>query len=133
MGTQIDIYSLIGIALVCIPCTAWYGILRAHYLTLKAGSLRVQVLTARIALFLPTYALLLWLSLTFPSLFGVLEAPIAIAEGRLQYTVMYTHISHHLLTIHIYNRLILLWILCYDYCKLRRTRYVSQDHEISRP
>lgn len=81
MGTQIDIYSLIGIALVCIPCTAWYGILRAHYLTLKAGSLRVQVLTARIALFLPTYALLLWLSLTFPSLFGVLEAPIAIAEG----------------------------------------------------
>ena len=83
MTTQIDIYSLIGISLVCIPLIAWIGILRAHYLTLKVGTLRVQVLTTRIALFLPTYACLLWLSLTFPSMFGIIEAPIAIAEGTV--------------------------------------------------
>jgi hypothetical protein len=40
------------------------------------------VLIVRNALFLPTYASLLWLSLVLPPLFPILEGPIAIAEGE---------------------------------------------------
>lgn len=71
----------IALGLALIPCLAWFGILRAHYLTLRIGTQRVQTLITRIALFLPTYAMLLWISFVVPNLFGIMEAPIAIAEG----------------------------------------------------
>jgi hypothetical protein len=79
---MVDAVDWIALALAAIPCLAWIGILRAHYLTLRIGTQRVQVLTTRIALFLPTYAILLWISFVVPNLFGIMEAPIAIAEGH---------------------------------------------------
>jgi hypothetical protein len=79
---MIDSVDWIALALAAIPCLAWFGILRAHYLTLRIGTQRVQTLTTRIALFLPTYALLLWFSFVIPNLFAIMEAPIAIAEGH---------------------------------------------------
>jgi hypothetical protein len=78
---MIDSVDWIAFALATIPCFAWIGILRAHFLTLRIGTQRVQILTTRIALFLPTYALLLWISFVVPNLFAIMEAPIAIAEG----------------------------------------------------
>jgi hypothetical protein len=77
-----DIYAAIGLGLVCVPVTAWLGILFNHHKTLKVGTERVQVLIVRNSLFLPAYAILLWLSLVFPVLYPILEGPIAIAEGE---------------------------------------------------
>lgn len=76
-----DIYAAIGLGLVCVPFTAWLGILNNHHKTLKVGTERVQVLIVRNSLFLPTYATLLWLSLVLPPLYPIIEGPIAIAEG----------------------------------------------------
>ena len=98
-----DIYAGIGLALMVVPFVAWFGIFYNHHKTLKVsgawriianplrciilstvqvGTERVQVLVVRNALFLPTYATLLWLSLVLPPLFPILEGPIAIAEGH---------------------------------------------------
>ena len=77
----IDIYAIIGIFLMMVPIMAWIMILRTQYSTLKQGTLRVQILSTRTALFLPTYAIVIWLSLVFPSLYMLLEVPISVAEG----------------------------------------------------
>lgn len=78
----IDIYAIIGIFLMMVPIMAWIMILRTQYSTLKQGTLRVQILSTRTALFLPTYAIVIWLSLVFPSLYMLLEVPISVAEGK---------------------------------------------------
>lgn len=77
-----DIYAIIGLCLVGVPVTAWLGIMLNHYKTLRVGTERVQVLIVRNSLFLPTYAILIWLSLVLPALFNIMEGPIAIAEGE---------------------------------------------------
>lgn len=76
-----DVYAGVGLVLVFVPVLAWLGILRSHHQSLTVGTERVQVLIVRTSLFLPTYAILLWLSLVLPPLYPILEGPIAVAEG----------------------------------------------------
>ena len=71
-----------------VPVMSWIMILRTQFQTLKQGTLRVQILSTRTALFLPAYAAVIWLSLVFPSLYMLLEVPISIAEGAVLIFVM---------------------------------------------
>jgi hypothetical protein len=68
--------------------------MRKHFLNLKNCTLRVQTLITRTALFLPAYAVLLWISLAIPAIFGIMEGPISICEGLSFYGFFATIVAN---------------------------------------
>lgn len=92
--SRLDIFALIGLLLLAIPIGCWIAILRKHFLKLKNCTLRVQTLITRTALFLPAYAILLWISLAVPAIFGIMEGPISICEGLSFYGFFATIVSN---------------------------------------
>lgn len=86
MAAYIDIYALIGLFLMLFPFVAWYFVAAAQHKTLKNGVYRVQVLSTRCALMLPSYAVLIFIAVCKPKIIEIMEVPIAIAEGFSFYT-----------------------------------------------
>lgn len=81
-----DVYALAGFFLMLFPVVSWYFIAQSQHDDLRQGTLRVQILSTRTALCLPTYAFLIWVSLLAPELAPIMEVPIAIAEGFTLYS-----------------------------------------------
>jgi hypothetical protein len=88
MVRYIDTFSTIGLVLALFPIAAWIAVSRAQHNGLKDGLLRLQVLSARTALMLPSYAILIWITLFEPRSSYIMAFPIAIAEGET-----YLHIN----------------------------------------
>jgi hypothetical protein len=73
--------GVIGFFLLAGPFYAYYKLIVATHANLYRKTLRISVLAARSALFLPVYSTIMWLSLVAPSLYLPLQIPISIAEG----------------------------------------------------
>ena len=75
------ILAVIGTVLLFGPLLAYYRILTDSYKNAQLSTLASQINASRTALFLPTYAVIMFLSLVIPVLFLPLQIPISIAEG----------------------------------------------------
>lgn len=73
--------NIIGTVLLTIPFISYGIIVNKQYKNLRASTARVQILSTRTALFLPTYAFLVWVILLFPHLGPGMEVPLAVCEG----------------------------------------------------
>jgi hypothetical protein len=73
--------NIVGTILLSFPFIAYCIIVNKQYKHLRASTARVQILSTRTAIFLPTYAFLVWLILLFPHLGPGMEVPLAICEG----------------------------------------------------
>lgn len=76
-----DAADFAAIGLVAIPIITYCTILTKQHRMLNHATYRVQVLSTRTVLFLPTYAVLVWLTLVFPGLAAALEVPVSLAEA----------------------------------------------------
>ena len=77
-----DMADFVAIGLMGIPIVTYAAILTKQHGMLERSTYRVQVLSTRTVLFLPTYAVLVWLTLVFPGLAAAFEIPVSIAEGQ---------------------------------------------------
>lgn len=77
-----DMADYVAIGLMGIPIMTYAAILTKQHGMLERSTFRVQVLSTRTVLFLPTYAVLVWLTLVFPGLAAAFEVPVSIAEGQ---------------------------------------------------
>jgi hypothetical protein len=59
----VDKFTGLGFIFVFAPLAAWYLLCKRQYELRKEGTLRIQVLSTRTALFLPMYSTLIWISL----------------------------------------------------------------------
>lgn len=82
MVAYMDNFSIVGLVLAIFPIMAWIAVSRTQHNNLKDGLLRLQVLSARTALMLPSYAILIWITLFEPRSAYIMAFPIAIAEGN---------------------------------------------------
>lgn len=73
--------ALMGIGLVLVPIIAWVLILRKQFTISNSKTYRINVLTARTCLFLPLYAIYLWISVLDPYMNDALEPFYAVVEG----------------------------------------------------
>jgi hypothetical protein len=74
--------ALAGILLTLVPIIAWILIVRKQYaLSINKKTYRISVLTARTSLFLPLYAIYLWISVLDPYTNDALEPFYAVVEG----------------------------------------------------
>jgi len=76
-----DVYVLVGLGLACFPIGSWIILSYIQSKRLYDGLLRVQILSIRTAMMLPSYACLIWLTLLIPKSAALMAVPIAIAEG----------------------------------------------------
>jgi len=74
-------FAIVGIFLALIPIFAWVLIFFKQYEYSKPKTYRVNVLLARTSLFLPLYAIFMWIALYDPYAFEGLQVPFAIVEG----------------------------------------------------
>ena len=79
--------GIIGIFLLLVPFTAWVLILFKQYELIKAKTYRLHVLICRTCLFLPLYAIFIWLSLVEPQLYAGLQIAFALVEGYSFYSM----------------------------------------------
>lgn len=90
MGSQPlsqDTLGIIGLILLVVPFVAWYMVVSSQYSSATGKTRRVAVLLARTALFLPSYAFLMWLSLINPSAYEGLEILVAVVEAYSFYSI----------------------------------------------
>jgi hypothetical protein len=80
---KVDVVDIVGLLLMAVPIAAYCLIVRRQHRMLKKHTARVQILSTRTALFLPTYAIFMYLCLIMPGIAAGMEVPIAIAEGIL--------------------------------------------------
>ena len=71
----------IGIVLTLIPFASWCYILKKQHEISNSKTYRINVLIARTSLFMPLYALFMWIALIEPNTFEALQIPFAIVEG----------------------------------------------------
>ncbi len=83
-GNHIDWKDLVGFFLTCIPILTYFVIVKKQYRMLKRSTARVQILSTRTALFLPSYAICVYASLVVPEIAAAVEVPTAIAEGTFK-------------------------------------------------
>ncbi len=83
-----DTYALAGFILMCFPFISYYFVASAQHANLNFGTLRTQILCARTALMLPSYAFFIWISLLDPEVGPALEVPIAVAEGKNKHHIL---------------------------------------------
>ena len=79
--------GIIGIFLLLVPFSAWILILFKQYEQIKSKTYRLHVLICRTCLFLPFYAILIWLSLIEPQLYAGLQVVFALVEGYSFYSM----------------------------------------------
>ncbi len=77
----VDVGDLIGLGLFSVPIATYLYIVYKQHKMLNRNTARVQILSTRTVIFLPTYALLVMLTLIFPGLAAAFDLPIALAEG----------------------------------------------------
>ena len=70
-----------GMVLMLISFVTWYLTASKQYKNLKQSTLRLQVISVRLSLFLPAYALWVWISLVSPDVGVIMGLPIAITEA----------------------------------------------------
>jgi hypothetical protein len=73
--------SIFGTLCMLGPVVAYYFILTESYKNARASTIATQINSSKTALFLPSYAFIMFLSLVVPDLFLPLQIPIALAEG----------------------------------------------------
>jgi hypothetical protein len=81
-GEKMEIVmSVLGAFFMCFPLYSYWQILCVSHANLKKGSEHIQIISTRTALFLPCYAVIMYISMLVPVLFLPLQVPISIAEG----------------------------------------------------
>ena len=73
--------SVFGAFFMCFPLYSYWRILCVSHANMKKGSEHIQIISTRTALFLPCYAVIMYISMLVPVLFLPLQVPISIAEG----------------------------------------------------
>lgn len=112
-------FAAIGLAMV--PILTYITILTKQHRMLCRSTYRVQVLSTRTVLFLPTYTVLVWLMLVFPGLAAALEIPVSIAEGV--YVCVAADETFPLTAwVHILCSMLILWVSSYACKQPRRHR-----------
>lgn len=84
MGKEEDveiILGVVGLLLLLVILTAYYGVMTENFKNLRVNVYLTVISIARTAQFLPTYAVIMWLSVVLPGFFLPGQIPIAIAEG----------------------------------------------------
>ncbi len=76
-----DVDDNLGLILFLIPVIAYIGIFIIQYRNLGSKTLRLSVLSTRLATFLPLYAFVLYISLIIPATYLALQVVIAIVEA----------------------------------------------------
>jgi len=79
--------ALAGIILAIVPIIAWIYIVRKQFDISNRKTYRINVLTARTSLFLPLYAIYLWISVLDPYTNEALEPFYAVVEGYSFYSM----------------------------------------------
>lgn len=79
-------YNFIGFLLFLLVLISYCMVFRNQWNYRKVETYRLQVLSTRVALFLPVYAFFILISLLVPSSFQLLEILISIAEGLSFYS-----------------------------------------------
>lgn len=81
---------LIGLIFLFMPFLAFFGVLISQYRSITTPKshplFRVQILSTRLALCIPTYALLMYISMVAPNAYEALTIPVAFAEGASFYS-----------------------------------------------
>lgn len=83
VGNQL---AIIGIFLCLVPITAWCLILFKQYENISSKTYRVNVLLARTSLFLPAYAVCVWVSCMEPQLYEGFQVMFAVIEAYSFYS-----------------------------------------------
>jgi hypothetical protein len=78
--------AIIGIFLCLVPFTAWYLIMLRQHENVTEKTYRINVLLARTSLFLPAYALCVWISCMEPQLYEGMQICFAIIEALSFYS-----------------------------------------------
>lgn len=77
-----DTMSGIGMVLMVIPFIVWYLCAKKQYKHyLKQSTLRLQIISVRLSMFLPAYAFWMWISLISPDVGVLLEFATAVTEA----------------------------------------------------
>ncbi len=84
---MIDILALKCIPFVYFPILAFVVVFGKQYTMIDGETNRLVVLSTRVALFLPLYAMLIYISLCIPILYKAIEVPTALIEGYSFYTL----------------------------------------------
>lgn len=93
-GLKGNTLGIIALFLVLVPFTAWFLILFKQYEHISAKTYRINVLLARTSLFLPAYAVILWVSCVEPELYEAMQIPFSIVEAYSFYSFFAVLVSN---------------------------------------
>lgn len=86
--------GIIGLVLLLFPFAAWLLVFNKQFEISTPKTYRVNVLIARTALYLPLYAIFVWVSLIEPVLYDGLQILFAIVEGYSFYSMFALVVSN---------------------------------------
>ena len=77
----LDGFETAGIILIFFPAIAYIAVLIKQFNKLKTETEVVQILSTRVAMFLPAYSILMFISLMKPSAYLYCEVGVSVFEG----------------------------------------------------
>jgi hypothetical protein len=83
-----DLLALICLPFLVVTVIVFFIIAYSQYKQLGSGTNRLNILTTRLALCFPFYAILVYLVILFPIIFVAIEIPISVIMGYSFYTFL---------------------------------------------